>query len=111
MAFGMMSNRWSILKRPVSVSAKAYGKLILVIGVLHNFCLNELERLNKSTSANVPASEMFQSGDEHGGNSSYGTDAFMASDMTVVNVPGNSIMRDFLVDHIAAAGLRRPGGV
>lgn len=112
MAFGMMSNRWLILKRPVSVSAKAYGKLILVIGVLHNYCLNEFERLSKGTSGSVAvaASQMFQGGDDNGSNID-GSDAFMASDVTVVNVPGNSIMRDFLVDQIAAAGLRRPGGV
>jgi len=108
MAFGMMSNQWLILKRPISVSTKTFGKLILCIGVLHNYCVRERERLLGGTTGGTgPVNVVDEFADEEG---NAGENAFRPSDVSVLDVPGNSIMRDFLVDQIAAAGLRRPGG-
>jgi hypothetical protein len=105
MAFGMMANRWQILKRPVSVSPLVYGKLILCIGILHNYCLN-----NEQASGPAAMAGPILGGDQSlDDDRNEATEAFMASDVTVLDVPGNSIMRDFLVDRIADAGLRRPG--
>jgi DDE superfamily endonuclease len=50
MAFGLMVKKWGILHRPLSIKLRNVSKLIVVIGQLHNFCINE--RLLKNNQAN-----------------------------------------------------------
>jgi DDE superfamily endonuclease len=40
MAFGLMVKKWGILHRPLSIKLRNVSKLIVVIGQLHNFCIN-----------------------------------------------------------------------
>ena len=42
MAFGLMVKRWSILQRHITISICNIKLLICSIGVLHNYCINEL---------------------------------------------------------------------
>ena len=41
MAFGLMTRKWGILQRPLQVPLKKVGKVIIAIGKLHNFCIDE----------------------------------------------------------------------
>ena len=41
MAFGLMVKKWAILQRPLSIRMGHVKHLIVAIGRLHNFCINE----------------------------------------------------------------------
>jgi DDE superfamily endonuclease len=41
MAFGLMTKKWGILSRPISIKLKNVKFLITAIAQLHNFCINE----------------------------------------------------------------------
>ena len=41
MAFGLMVNKWGILTRPLEIKVRHVKRLIVAIGRLHNFCINE----------------------------------------------------------------------
>lgn len=110
MAFGMMTNRFRILKSPISIAMSSIGKLLLTIGKLHNYCIDE--RLAMTPDAAAPRTQQVPPNnidvevlDEDDPNDY----RYLPSDVTVVDVEGISMMRDLLVEKIAAAGLRRPG--
>lgn len=41
MAFGLMTKKWGILSRPISIKLRNVKYLITAIAQLHNFCINE----------------------------------------------------------------------
>ena len=41
MAFGLLTSKWRILRRPLQCKLKHAGKLFLCVARLHNFCINE----------------------------------------------------------------------
>jgi DDE superfamily endonuclease len=41
MAFGMMVQKWGILKKPLSCKLINVKKVVVCIAKLHNFCINE----------------------------------------------------------------------
>jgi DDE superfamily endonuclease len=41
MAFGLMVKKWTILQRPISIKMQHVWELVVAIGQLHNFCINE----------------------------------------------------------------------
>ena len=49
-AFGMLVNRWGILRKALSarISLRKVGALVIVLCKLHNFCISERIRLNGS---------------------------------------------------------------
>jgi hypothetical protein len=118
MAFGMMSNKFQILKRPVSIGMHSMGKFLLTIGKLHNYCINErLESHATASTPRLPAvfhSTRMSSDDDD--DSTSATDGgglndynYLPSDVSIVDIEGSSMMRDLIVEKIASAGLRRPG--
>jgi DDE superfamily endonuclease len=48
MAFGLMVKKWEILERPLSFKLTNLKKIVVGMGVVHNFCINErlLEKNN-----------------------------------------------------------------
>ena len=48
MAFGMLTNKWGILQRPVGVALKNVKWMMQGAARLHNFCINEQIRLKQS---------------------------------------------------------------
>jgi len=40
-AFGMMVNKWRVLKRPLELSLEHTSALLLAISRIHNYCINE----------------------------------------------------------------------
>ena len=47
MAFGMLTNKWGILQRPVGVALKNVKWMMQAAARLHNFCINEHIRLKQ----------------------------------------------------------------
>jgi hypothetical protein len=46
MAFGMMVQKWGILKKPLSFKLINVKKVVVYIAKLHNFCINERLAMN-----------------------------------------------------------------
>lgn len=114
MAFGMMTNKFQILKRPITIGVPSIGKFLLTIGKLHNYCIDErLARNPVVVVPRPPAVARTQNNDEDSVTSTEqeapNDYSYLPSDVTVVDVEGSSMIRDLLVEKIAAAGLRRPG--
>jgi DDE superfamily endonuclease len=49
MAFGLMVNKWGVLHRPLSFKLENLHKLVVAIGILHKFCINERLSTNNQT--------------------------------------------------------------
>ena len=93
MTFGRFMNRWCVFQRPIGLKLKNTGRVFMCAARLHNFCEDERE-----------GAELEEEEQDDGSNTTVlhptgGPD----------NVPGNSIMRDLLVDQIFHSGLSRPG--
>lgn len=115
MAFGMMTNKFQILKRPVTIGVHSLGKFLLTIGKLHNYCIDERHAMNMTAAlpSRTPVAYIRTSNDDdnstsstEGGPNDYN---YLPSDVSLVDIEGSSMMRDLLVEKIASAGLRRPG--
>jgi hypothetical protein len=93
MTFGRFVNKWRLFKNPVAVKLQNLGRLIICATRLHNFCINEGETVS------VPD-----------WNSDPEPIAYLPSDPedNVVNVDGNSMLRDILVEDLYENGLVRP---
>jgi hypothetical protein len=94
MSFGMMTNRFGVLQRPLRISPLNISKLMQTIARLHNFCLTENNDYDEMTKdAGLPSREE-EIGHETNGDLPVGT-------------PGVSYLREFLVKRVKDAGLSR----
>jgi hypothetical protein len=100
MAFGLLCGKWAILQRPLQVNLKNAGRLLMCCARLHNFVINE--RIANNPDANLvdPITSSTNDGNEE--------PTFLASDVHVSTIPGNSIMRDIVVQQITSLALVRP---
>jgi DDE superfamily endonuclease len=98
MAFGMLTNKWRILKQPLQVKLKNVGKLFLCITRLHNYCIYEIsdETFNCHISVFDDAEDSFE------------PSQFIKLNETIVHAGELSILRALIVDKIASKGLSRP---
>ena len=118
MTFGMLTAKWQILKRPLQVNIRNAGKVFLTCARLHNFIINERmlatshpasDSLLSPTDCNGgDSSALANDGQREGTPSHYSSHPFLASDVGISQLRGNSIMRDILVDRIADMALVRP---
>jgi len=99
MAFGMLTSKFQILKKPLQVKIRNAGKVFLVCARLHNFIINE-----RIAEYGDNCDKLFA----YNGDDEEGDHTFIASDVSVAQIRGNSIMRDILVDRIASMALVRP---
>ena len=60
MAFGIMSQKWGILKRPMSVKPSQWADIVRCIARLHNFTINERLRNNQQNSEKDTINLIFQ---------------------------------------------------
>jgi hypothetical protein len=91
MAFGLMTQKWQILKKPLRTKLRMSGELFMCITRIHNFCI---------TNGEYYVSEMQgEPTDQY---------EYFQSDITVQDVPGTSIMRDRVVTSLVNRGLERP---
>mgnify|MGYP001810207069 CR=1 FL=1 len=91
MTFGRFMNRWCLFNRPLKVKLTNVGKVFMCAARLHNFCSDEREGgtgdvlfLEETEVTEIPASD------------------------ETLQVPGNSLMRDMLVEQVFHSGLSRP---
>ena len=96
MTFGLFVSKWRIFKKPLNIKLKNVGRLFLCATRLHNFCIDNREsghREKKNGTCESSTSKLIP---------------FIPSDIRVASIPGNSMMRDVLVQEIASMVLARP---
>jgi hypothetical protein len=96
MAFGMMVNRFRVLRSPLQVSILNIGPLVQSIARLNNFLLNESNHYNPHQRQGMP----LLPGDEETGEETNGNPA--------QPVHGISVIHEALVKRVLEAGLTRP---
>ena len=99
MAFGLLTQKWCILQRPMKVKLKNAGRVFICLTRLHNFCIEE-------------GDESTPNPEQEGGAIPEGTTAdtargYLPLDVSVSAVVGSSVMRDRLVEYIHTQGLIR----
>ena len=102
MAFGLLCGKWAVLQQRLQLDLKNAGKLFMCCARLHNYVINERILRNSDNMlvvADPIAGEVDYSGDDT---------TFLASDVQVSTIPGNSIMRDILVQRVSDLALVRP---
>ena len=107
MTFGMLTTKWRIFRRPLQVSVANAGKIFLACARLHNFIIN-LEGGVPSTvgqQGGVATTEIGMDDDDENNDDVRG---FLPSDIGMTAIPGNSMMRDILMERISAMALVRP---
>jgi hypothetical protein len=90
---------------------KHAGKLFLCVARLHNFCINErllFAQHFRVGGATSPVGFAANDVDDDDNDNDETFTAFLPSDVTVTNIPGNSMMRDILVEKITNMSLCRP---
>lgn len=109
MAFGLLTTKWRILRRPLQVKLKYAGKVLLCVARLHNFCINEREfQVDPVGSGAAGPANFVDNNDNDDDNNDEIPLSFLPSDVTVTNIAGNSMMRDILLDRITNMALCRP---
>jgi hypothetical protein len=93
MTFGQFKNKWGLFKRSLQIRLKNVGAVFMCATRLHNFCINE----EKDKAVDL-------ADDNNNDEEQQEYDTAMEN---VVSVPGNSIMRQILLEEISC-GLVRP---
>lgn len=95
MAFGMLTNKWCIFKKPLQCSLRNASKVFMCAARLHNFCIDERIRIEGRTRPKRV--EWANSG-------------FYYSDLDELEEEffDSSIMRGYLVQEISSKSLTRP---
>ncbi len=100
MAFGLMSNKWRILRTPLQTSLKTSARILECCSKLHNFCINhDGDQFMDKTVAFREILPM------------PGADLGWGSLPTVeplVSIPGTSQMRESIVRRVGNLAIRRP---
>jgi hypothetical protein len=100
MAFGLMTNKWRILRAPLQTSLAKSSEILECCSRLHNFCIQEDgdEFLNEETTLNalcpMPMAEF-----------GWG---YLPTVQELAPIAGTSQMRDIIVRRIDRLALRRP---
>jgi hypothetical protein len=108
MAFGLLTTKWRILRRPLQVKLKYAGKVLLCVTRLHNFCINEREFQVDPAGGPAGPPAGYVDDDDNDDDEDETPASFLPSDVTVTNIAGNSMMRDLLLDKITNMALCRP---
>lgn len=99
MAFGILCSKFRILQRPIQVKLQSSGKLFLCCARLHNYIINE--RIRMKGDFDILAATSTRELED-------AVDSTTPSDLRVCSIPGNSIMRDILLQRITDRALVRP---
>jgi hypothetical protein len=100
MAFGLMSNKWRILRTPLQTSLKTSARILECSSKLHNFCINhDGDQFMDETVAfreilPVPGADL-----------GWG---YLPTVEPLVSIPGTSQMRDIIVWRVGNLAIRRP---
>jgi hypothetical protein len=100
MAFGLMSNKWRILRTPLQTSLKMSASILECCSKLHNFCINQDgdQFVDKAVALReitpMPGSDL-----------GWG---YLPTVEPLVAIPGTSQMRDIIVRRVGNLGIRQP---
>ena len=102
MAFGLMTNKWRILRAPLQTSLAKSSEVLECCSRLHNFCIDQDgdEFVDRDTALReiLPMA-----------GAEFGWGYLPTVERLVVDpIPGTSQMRDIIVRRINRLGLRRP---
>jgi len=100
-AFGLMVQKWIILKSPLQIKLKNVTKLIMCIGLLHNYCIDDRWDYSMVNSG-VESQNTIEDNDEL---------QYRPSTVKVTDIVGVSMMRNLLVRKILRFGLVRPSRI
>lgn len=104
MAFGLMVQKWGILKRPLTCRLSNVKHVVICIARLHNYCINE--RIEKELPPWHHGAERTFSVYEEGLRAMAALNEFGRSISN--EYPQWSLNRDRLVSRVAMKGLKRP---
>ena len=103
MAFGLLQTKWSVLKKPLQVNLKTAAKVIETCARLHNFCLREDNTIDPSNDDEAILKDIIpQNGSPITG---WG---YLPTVEELQQIPGTSIIQEFIIDRIGQLGLCRP---
>ena len=89
--FGLMTNKWRILRQPLQMNLKNVAKTFMCITRLHNFCIDEgcgnLINMDENLENDL---------------------SYIRSDITEAAIPGHSVLRNIIVQELAQRDLERP---
>jgi hypothetical protein len=94
MAFGLMTQRWGVLARPLRINPRSViGILMTTIARLHNYAINHNQELvNESYAANC----------------NDGPGMVQAAEQPAASIRGELVICERLVARVREMGLRRP---
>lgn len=92
MAFGRLTGKWRILRQPLQSRLKNIGRLFMCMVRLHNYSID----IDPTSTGDCDTDDQ------------EGQDSFLPSDFGLAEVPGNSMVRQLLVEKIARQNLVRP---
>ena len=94
--FGLLTSKFHILRRPISMKLKNVSPFFLALTKIHNFCIDE-----RTPTDSEPSQVMYT----FQGNQML----YVPSDIRHFKVPGISLLREHLVQRIEKRTLSRPG--
>ncbi|KAI2492014.1 nuclease [Fragilaria crotonensis] len=100
MAFGLMSNKWRVLRTPLQTSLKMSAITLECCSKLHNFCINQDG--DQFVDDAVALREILPM---PGADLGWG---YLPTVEPLVHIPGTSQMRDIIVRRVANLAIRRP---
>jgi hypothetical protein len=106
-AFGLLTNKWRILRTPMANSINRNSLIITACSLLHNYVINEDWVLDETNVIVAPelASELNEIEPMPGAANGAG---HLATLQPYEQLPGSSVLRESIVAYIDSAGLRRP---
>ena len=119
MAFGLMQQKWGILKHPIRLSLRKIKYLVGSVARLHNFTINE--RLTSQSSADELLSEQESIIESSRRNQKQlyreptpldneGVPIHAPTELVApfLSIPGQSVIREAMVEQVKMKGLTRP---
>ena len=95
-AFGFLTTKWRILRRPIQMSVTNTSRMFMVLTRIHNYVINERDTPITASDIEVVSST---SATQRG---------YIPSDTTVCDLPGTSMIRDIIVAEVNSRALERP---
>jgi len=100
MAFGLMSNKWRVLRTPLQTSLKTTASILDCCSKLNNFCINQDG--DQFLDENIALREILpMPGSDFGW-------GYLPTVEPLVPLPGTSQMRDIIVRRVSNLAIRRP---
>ena len=103
MAFGLMTNKWRILRTPLQTSLKMSALIIQCCSRLHNFVINQDGDQHMDENVALQEIEAMP-----GSDLGWGYLPTVEPIAALEHIPGTSVMRDIILRRVANLAIRRP---